>query len=952
MKSSILTKIFFTLQFFAVFFLFVGTSRAWIPSVVGGKCKQTGYRCSSTIGNAGGRGACCDPSVSPSRLNSCVNNNPCIGGAPYRWRTLPVIWWFNPNGMPGKAGYRGFSTSDIESAFKKAWDVWTKPNCTNFQHSYQGQTSAVVTRGGSIDRKNVLFLATPSEWAGMGVGSMTLAFTLPIPTRTGELIDADIVFNPYPGGRSWKIYPNVRYNETDLLAVAAHEIGHAIGFAHTQITAGLMYYANKPGPFKGLHQDDISAVCYTYPGRCSKDSDCGSCMYCPNGKCVLKPIQPIPQLCKPCTSSSQCGGSSDVCLRLPGQGNRCVQDCSKNGCCPKGYRCTDVGFGLKTCLPESGKCPDVRCSSDQQCGPGESCQYGVCKPKPVPLDPNSCKGCTSDSQCGGNNKCVQFADGKSRCVQPCVAGNFCPTGYTCKGAGSGRYCFPAQQFCPCRGSSDCLSGEVCRNGFCRPSSCKYACPCSDKAPCDPPYRCFQTPQGGICLQPCGSSAGGSFSAGSPGSPCSSGQCRLGASCYRVQNGGTICLRPCRSSSQCSYGGRCYSIGNGQSFCLCTSDSECLSGQKCNKSLLQRAGACANSSGSSTCEPGYTCKDVGGTQICQPKPTRKAGEICSNTQPCLPGLICIVTSKNSSQGICLEDCTQSNTCKYGGSCVIQATGNKKFCGCFYNSHCKSGETCKKAFGQAGYCVKGGGSNNSCGNGVCERSKGEDCGTCPRDCRCSSGRVCRNNRCVPVQNNSCGNGTCERDKGEDCGTCPRDCRCSSGRVCRNNRCVPVQNNSCGNGTCERDKGEDCGTCPSDCVCPTGKTCQNNRCVPGQSSSCGNNTCERDKGEDCGTCPSDCVCPAGKTCQNNRCIALEKTNREQLPNCPPDQRVQKCDQSGANCRWVCPDEGADPAGAGCSGCSVVSSDGLGEFPLWLFLLFGLLIPWGLKGENRGEF
>lgn len=55
---------------------------AWQPQIVGGRCKQSGKRCSSTIGNAGGQGACCDPLRNAA---TCAKNDPCTGGSPYKW---------------------------------------------------------------------------------------------------------------------------------------------------------------------------------------------------------------------------------------------------------------------------------------------------------------------------------------------------------------------------------------------------------------------------------------------------------------------------------------------------------------------------------------------------------------------------------------------------------------------------------------------------------------------------------------------------------------------------------------------------------------------------------------------------------------------------------------------------------------------------------------------------
>ena len=72
------------------------------------------------------------------------------------------------------------------------------------------------------------------------------------------------------------------------------------------------------------------------------------------------------------------------------------------------------------------------------------------------------------------------------------------------------------------------------------------------------------------------------------------------------------------------------------------------------------------------------------------------------------------------------------------------------------------------------------------------------------------MCADHSCVI--NKSCGNSTCERDKGEDCGTCAQDCKCSNGRTCKENRCV-ISDSTDGGITEDNDNGKDGCGCSSD-------------------------------------------------------------------------------------------------------------------------------------------
>ncbi|MCB9642493.1 MAG: matrixin family metalloprotease [Myxococcales bacterium] len=920
-------------------------AQAWNPLVYNGRCAEKGNQCDSTVGNAGGAGACCDPSNPRaggySNVPDCASRNACSGGAAYKWKNIPLTWYWNPNNRPGNFQRR--TEAQFATALQEAVNSWSKPACTSFKASYGGIRTNLSpsTRDGSV----VLYFPTQSEWAQYGAGSSTLAFARPIPTNSqGDLGDGDVIFNPnLPWGAD-----NVQNSEYDITSVAAHEFGHAIGLGHSQFSSALMYYATSGrGPLwvstykSNLPADDVTAICSTYPRlNCTQQSDCSGCFTCNTGSrtCEPRQITPASNLCKPCSSPADCGGAQDVCIRTP-EGNRCGQACDKDECCPSGYRCSDVGGGQKQCVHTSGSCPAVPCTSDANCGPGESCQGGTCKPKPVAADANACKFC-NNGQCSGSNKCLDLR-GESRCLQPCAADLFCPTGYYCQSTGAGRVCAPDNLICPCGADADCPTGQVCRSSFCtKPGGGTFGDACGDQQPCATGFDCTPTQGGSICIQFCGQSSS-SAPSGAPGSACtSSGGCSNGGQCFSLQGGSTICMpQSCTSNTSCTNGGQCYQTGNTQigNRCFCTQDSECKSGFTCNKSLItqifgQSIGACAPSSAPVSCAAGTGCKDAQNpdnactaqtqTCVCYPVGTKGPGEACSQNDLCKDGLQCVGVGTNSY--ICMEPCQsgQAGQCTYGGSCVIPTQGGTYFCGCSNAAPCPTGQRCNFAFGASGYCVSQ--DPNACGNGTCEGALGENCATCAADCTCGSGRQCINNICqdppktcgdgtcgsgenctncpadckcpagqnceagvckAPVQD--CGNGTCQADKGENCATCPADCGCPNGQACQNNACVASQ--SCGNGAC--DNGETCGSCPNDCKCPNGQSCISNTCQT-PAPTCGNGAC--DNGENCGTCPNDCKCGTGESCQSNVC-------KKTLP-CPVEEQLEECDVEGKNCETVC--------------------------------------------------
>jgi len=106
-----------------------------------------------------------------------------------------------------------------------------------------------------------------------------------------------------------------------------------------------------------------------------------------------------------------------------------------------------------------------------------------------------------------------------------------------------------------------------------------------------------------------------------------------------------------------------------------------------------------------------------------------------------------------------------------------------------------------------------------NGKCE--VGEDCISCPEDCKTESGA-------------KCGNLLCESSNGEDCHTCPQDCRKLNGVCCG-------EHGTCGDGCVDSETESYCTIKWVHSVC------------------CGDLLCDPNSSENSKNCPVDC--PAGK-------------------------------------------------------------------------------------------
>src|SRR5712692_4037536 len=84
---------------------------------------------------------------------------------------------------------------------------------------------------------------------GMQVGGSAVA------TQLGQILDADIYFNPSGSPTTYATPQALAANPTayDLESVLTHELGHTLGFSHSAVWSAIMFpFAPAPGTFSGM----------------------------------------------------------------------------------------------------------------------------------------------------------------------------------------------------------------------------------------------------------------------------------------------------------------------------------------------------------------------------------------------------------------------------------------------------------------------------------------------------------------------------------------------------------------------------------------------------------------------------------------------------------------------------------------------------------------------------
>jgi len=163
------------------------------------------------------------------------------------WAAASATFLVNPHNAD-------VADADAEAALQAAMDVWNTQGASNFHYSYGGRVADTTTGN---DGRNVIIFRNASSGSALAT---TYSWW-----SGNSLIDADVVF--WDGGFTFFTGTSGCSGGAYIEDVATHELGHALGLSHSNVSDATMYpsisYCSQE--FRTLAADDIAGVQSLYP---------------------------------------------------------------------------------------------------------------------------------------------------------------------------------------------------------------------------------------------------------------------------------------------------------------------------------------------------------------------------------------------------------------------------------------------------------------------------------------------------------------------------------------------------------------------------------------------------------------------------------------------------------------------------------------------------------------